>query len=309
VLIVKIPTEYYIKHHRLVYYTLRTDSDSSFPLQTMPRQAKSYELAPVEIWNHIITFAIDGALLLSNSPFEGDWQSSSMTSDWICPMYTFDNQGTIYWGMHDKPAMQQFRQIRATLRRVSRSWKRFVDSPYIEHRCMRFCIPSHADEEPDPARVVVARRIEVLSSPGASQHFEGVLGNAIKRGCVFDAEILLDIGGTLVPRIFPSHLSSFPFLTTLLIDYRHHHTVIPLPDDQPEISLPYISSLTTLILRLGDNQEIPDQRILRLPNLRSLSMSSRYKLPHLDFSKWRVPFLRHLELVGLSDVVISLKSV
>jgi hypothetical protein len=246
--------------------------------------------------------AIDASLLLSTSPFEGDWPASSMTKDWLCPMYEFDDKGVIYWGMHDKPAMQQFRQIRATLRRVCQSWKNFVDSPYIEHRCMRFCIPSTSNEEPDINQLVLARRIEVVSPPDGTQHLEGALQQAIAKGRRFNAEILLDIGGSLVGQIFPKHIAAFPFLTSLVVDFQNR-SPLPLPSIKPEIQLPDFVSLTTLVLRLeGFYSEFPDHKIFRIPNLCSLSISGKHRLPVLDFSKWRLASLRNLELVGIFEI-------
>jgi len=214
-------------------------------------------------------------------------------------MYEFDDAGLIYWGRHDKPAMMQFRLIRATLRRVCRSWKAFVDSPCIERRCMRFCVPSNMDEEPELDQLVLARRIEAVNSPGTSCPLGGVLEEAIANGRRFNAEILLDIGGALASQIFPQHSNAFPFLTSLVVDFQNH-SPIPLPAINQDIQLPNITFLTTLVICLeGNYTENIDQKVFRFPNLCSLSISSKHRLPHLDFSKWRLPFLRHLELVGL----------
>jgi hypothetical protein len=216
-------------------------------------------------------------------------------------MYEFDDTGVIYWGRHDKPAMQQFRQIRATLRRVCQSWKNFIDSPYIEYRCMRFCIPSASNEAPDPNQLVLARRVEVVNSLRETMPLEGALQQALAKGRRFNAEILLDIGGSFVAEIFPKHRAAFPYLTSLVVDLQNR-SPIPLPSIRSEIQLPNLVSLTTLVLRLeGGYSELADQKIFRFPNLCSLSICSNHRLPFLDFSKWRLPWLRHLELAGIYE--------
>ena len=213
-------------------------------------------------------------------------------------MYEFDDNGVIYWGRHDKPAMKQFRQIRATLRSVCQGWKELVDSPYIEHRCMRFCIPSHMDEDQNLIRAVNARRIEIITPPGVSQLPDGVLEQVQSRR--FNTEILLDIGGKFFNQILPAHEENFPFLTTLVVDFQNHSLHL-LPETLSSISLPRLDFLTTLILRLRETQDLDNGIFGRLPNLSTLSLQRVHKLPYLDFSQWCLPLLCHLELESLYE--------
>lgn len=263
-------------------------------------RVRSYEVVPVEIWKHIITLTIDDSLLLSTSPFDYDWPSLTVRADWACPMYTFDNSGVLYWGIYDQPAMKQFRQIRATLRSVCRGWKELVDSPYIEHRCMRFCIPTHPDEDQDSRRVVLARRIEVISPPEMIDLPECVLGRVIKHGEKLNAEILLDIGGSLFSQILPAYKASLPSLKTLMVDFQNS-TYFPSPSHPLETTLPNLHFLTALILRLRSGQTLDNETLCQFVNLTTLSISRPTELPHLDFSKWRFTLLQHLELEHLCE--------
>lgn len=259
--------------------------------------AKSFERVPIEIWEYILVLVIDETLLLSLDPFKYNWQAFSIPGDWICPMYDVDEDKNLYWGMKDQPAMRQFRRLRALLRLVCRSWKRFADSQTIENRIIRLCVPSHPEENMQPELLVMARRIEVVDPRrNPNQIIEGVIKRTVDEKRIFNAEIIIDIGGLLSMQFLRMRPMSFPYLTSLHIDLTKP-AVAPCSDYELDGIFTKLPNLSCLIVNL-DKRLILPVNDFRFFNLVTLSLSSP-SLQGLSFGTWRIPKLKHLRLDGM----------
>lgn len=258
---------------------------------------KSFERVPVEIWEYILRLVMDETLLLSSDPFNDDRKAFKVPDDWICPMYDIDEEKNLYWGMKDQPAMRQFRRLRALLRLVCKSWKRFADSPAIENCIVRLCVPSHPDEDIQPDLLIKAKRIELVDPRrNPNQVIEGVIKRTVEEKRIFEAEIIIDIGGLLSMQFLRKHPTNFPYLTSLHVDLTNP-SITTFTDYEFDGIFTKLPNLGCLSVRL-DKRLILPVNDFRLLNLVSLSLSST-SLQGLSFGMWRTPKLRHLKLDGM----------
>ena len=250
----------------------------------------------------ILEWVIDSLLLFSVDPYEYDWHPKTRRSDWTCVMHIVDPETKeIWWGRTDRPAMRQFRATRAKLRLVCKAWKTFADSPSVEHRCVRLCMISPETDPLQPARIIKAKRLEVLN--GLIPPVEGagdLVISAIEQIKSFSAEIILDTGGMFTSAVLCNLQHLFPHLRALFLDLSED--VIPEFQIRKLDSLLWkLDSLTCLIMRVGPFFYLSDDTVLQLPHLRTLSISSATVLGEMYMDAWELPSLEHLEFGVLSD--------
>lgn len=264
----------------------------------MPKK-KACEQIPNEIWRMILEWVIDSLLLFSTDPFEYDWHPETRRGDWTCVMHIVDpDTKEIWWGIKDRPAMSQFRATRAKLRLVCKAWKTFADSPSVEHRCMRLCMASTATDVLKPSTILKARRLEVLNSP--AEGAVGLIASTIEQAKTFSTEIILDTGGMFTSEILSNRQHLFPHLRVLFLDLSEDD--IPIAHIQSFDSLLCkLECLTCLIMHVAPFFPLPDQGLLRLPHLRTLSITCIGGLGELYMDAWVLPSLEHLELGVLPE--------
>ncbi|PVF99558.1 hypothetical protein CPB86DRAFT_783684, partial [Serendipita vermifera] len=253
---------------------------------------KSFETVPVEIWGLVVHHSLMDTLLFSVSPVDYSWRFTHAIPDWTEPAYQIDA------GPQDRyisRAIQEFRRRKAQLRSVCRAWRWYTDSPQVKALHVQIAIQGKWQQEPSVGDVVRAKRLEVLhTNPDLVSGLDGVLETVIRENRMLEAEIIIDIGGTVINRVLRINSRLFPHLTALHIDMFSCRTETPNLDQL----LPKLTALTCLSLMVEETF-VFTEKIFCLPQLTSLDLHSAGKPENLNVESWHLPSLRHLKIDGL----------